>query len=86
MQNQHLIEGLEEFFQASYPELSQPTLVSAGALSPIENTSDISASSSSGNLLLKFIIVGGVICLVLYMANNYNKSYKRADRNQRFKH
>ena len=80
------MEGLEEFFQASYPELSQSTLVSAGALSPIENTSDVSASGSSGNLLLKFIVVGGVIFLVLYMANNYNKSYERADRNQRFKH
>jgi len=85
MQNQHLMEGLEEFFQASYPELSQPTLVSAGALSPIENTSDISASSSSGNLLLKFIVVGGVIFLVYCLANNYNKVNKQQLNNKRFK-
>lgn len=85
MQNQHLMEGLEEFFQASYPELSQPTLVNIGTSSPIENTSDVCASGSSGNLLLKFIVVGGVIFLVYCLANNYNKVNKQQLNNKRFK-
>ena len=86
MQNQHLMEGLEELFQLSYPELSPPTLVSAGTSSPIENTSVVTPSASSGNLLLKFIVVGGVICLIYTLANNYYKVNKQQHNNKRFKH
>jgi len=84
MQNQHLMEGLEELFQLSYPELSPPTVVSTGTSSLIENTNDVSASGSSGNFLTKLIVIGGLVYLVYYLTNNYYKSYKQDDRNQRF--
>ena len=79
MQNQHLMEGLDELFQLSYPELSQPTLVSAGTSSPIENTNYVSASGSSGNFLLTFIVVGGVIILGCYLIKKHSMVYKKDD-------
>jgi len=79
MQNQHLMEGLEELFQLSYPELSPPTLVSAGTSSPIENTNYVSASGSSGNFLLTFIVVGGVICLGCYFFKKHSENNKHND-------
>jgi hypothetical protein len=78
MQNQHLMEGLEELFQLSYPDLSSPTLVSAGTL-PIENTNHVSASGSSGNFLLTFIVVGGVIILGCYLIKKHSMVYKKDD-------
>jgi len=77
MQNQHLMEGLEELFQLSYPELSPPTIVSAGTSSPIENTNYVSASGSSGNFLLTFIVVGGVIILGCYLIKKHSMVYKK---------
>jgi len=79
MQNQHLMEGLEELFQLSYPELSPPTLVSAGTSSPIENTNYVSASGSSGNFFLTFIVVGGVIILGCYLFKKHSMVYKKDD-------
>ena len=79
MQNQHLMEGLEEFFQSSYPELSLPTVVSAGTSSPIENTNYVSASSLNGNFLLTFIVVGGVIILGCYLIKKHSMVYKKDD-------
>ena len=79
MQNQHLMDGLEELFQLSYPELSPPTVVSAGTSSLIENTNDVSASGSSGNFLLTFIVVGGVIILGCYLIKKHSMVYKKDD-------
>jgi len=79
MQNQHLMEGLEELFQLSYPELSPPTVVSAGTSSLIESKNDVSASGSSGNFLLTFIVVGGVIILGCYLIKKHSMVYKKDD-------
>ena len=71
MQNQYLINGLEEFFQSSYPASSTVTSVSAGT-SSIESTAVASVSGSNGNKIIKTIAVGGLICLVFYFINKIN--------------
>jgi len=83
MQNQQLTNGLEEFFQSSYPMSSTVTTESAGT-SFIGTTDVVTTSVSSGNFLIKLIVIGGLVYLVYYLTNNYYKSYKQDDRNQRF--
>ena len=84
MQNQQLMDGLEEFFQASH-SVSAPVMPVSSVTPSIGTTSGIvTTSDSSGNLLLKVIVVGGLVYLVYYLSNNYQKAYKQDERNQRF--
>ena len=70
------MNGLEEFFQSSYP-VSTPVTPVISATSAIGTTGVVTTSNSSGNFLLKFIVIGGLIYLFYYLANNYYKIYKR---------
>ena len=83
MQNQQLMSGLEEFFQSSYPMSSTVTPVSAET-SSIGTTDVVTNSNSSGSLLIHFILIGGLVYLVYYLSNNYQKAYKQNERNERF--
>jgi len=83
MQNQQLMNGLEEFFQSSHPASAKVTPVSSVTPS-IGTTSVLATSSSSGNLLLKFIVVGGVIFLFYSLTNNYFKVHKQNERSKLF--
>jgi hypothetical protein len=83
MQNQHLMSGLDEFFQSSYPMSSIVTPVSDGT-SSIGTTDVVTNSNSSGNFLVNFIVIGGLVYLVYHLSNNYFKFYKQDERNQRF--
>jgi hypothetical protein len=84
MQNQHLMKGLEEFFQASHP-VSAPVMPVSSVTPSIGTTSGVvTTPASSGNLLLKVIIVGGGIILFYCLTKNHFKVHKQNERSKRF--
>jgi hypothetical protein len=81
MENIKLKTGWETLYNSNFPpqvSLDNPevTQTVTGAAS-VGTTGVVNTTGSSGNFLLKLMVVGGLIYLVYYLTNNYYRMNKK---------
>ena len=81
MYQQQLMEGLEEFFQSSYPD-SQSIIAVSYQAPTIDGTGIIPAKPLNVNTIIKLILVGGLIFIVYQLANHSSKKKMEEDNKQ----